>query len=60
MTQREVMLAIQAFQDFCSRMDRVKEAFLRCQAMGALNLTEIMRDAQQAIGGDYEQCSEIA
>ena len=59
MTKREVMLAIQAFQDFCGLMDRVNEAYLRFKAMGALNLTEIMQEAQQAIGGDYEQCSEI-
>lgn len=59
MTKREVMLAIQAFQDFCGLMDRVKEAALRCQAMGALNLTEIMQEAQQAWGGDYEQCAEL-
>ena len=25
-----------------------------------MDLTEIMREAQQSIGGDYEQCSEIA
>lgn len=59
MTKREVMLAIQAFQDFCGLMDRVvNEAYLRFQAMGALNLTEIMQEAQQAWGGDYEQCTE--
>ena len=53
------MLAIQAFQDFCGRMDRfADEAYLRFKAMGALNLTEIMQEAQQAWGGDYEQCTE--
>ena len=52
MTKREVMLAIQAFQDFCGLMDRVNEAYLRFKAMGALNLTEIMQEAQQAWGGD--------
>ena len=25
-----------------------------------MELTEIMREAQQSIGDDYEQCSEIA
>ena len=24
-----------------------------------MELTEIMKEAQQSIGGDYEQCSEI-
>ncbi len=56
MTKVEVKEVIQAYREFCNYLDRVKEGISRWYAMGAFNMAEIMRDAQQAIGGDYEQC----
>lgn len=56
MVNIEVARAIQAIKDVCNCVERFKEAILKRNAMGAFNMAEIMRDAQQAIGGDYEQC----
>lgn len=58
MTKIEVREVILAYRNFCNYLDRVKEGIQRWHAMGAFNMAEIMRDAQQAIDGDYEQLTD--
>lgn len=55
MNRDSFMALVEAFRVFNRVIKRTEQAFLKSIEPDYIDLPEIMREAQQGIGGDYEQ-----
>ena len=56
MSCSSLIAAAEAFKEFTKAVKRAEQAFLKSIEPDYIDLPEIMQEAQQGIGGDYEQC----